>query len=226
MNQKDLQPASNFAKQYGVKMIAYGPPGKGKTPLVNTAPRPVLAFVEPGMLSMKRSNVPAWDATTPDRCDEFFDWFFRSHEAKQYDTLGIDSASEMAEMYLKLEKGRNKNGLKAYGLMAEKVMERIRAMYYMPNKHIYLICKMGKRDAGEDMVEKAPYFPGQELNVQVPHLFDLISYIDMARIPGVVNEQLAIRTRGTIGISARDRSGNLNEFEPPNLTELFAKAMK
>jgi AAA domain len=62
MQAKDLRPAGSFAQQYGVKMIAYGPPGAGKTPLINTAPRPILLIVEPGMLSMKGSTVPSWDA--------------------------------------------------------------------------------------------------------------------------------------------------------------------
>lgn len=225
MNASQLKPASSFAKQYGVKMIAYGPPGEGKTPLVNTAPRPVLAFVEPGMLSMRTSNVPTWDATTPAKADEFFDWVFRSPELRNFDTICIDSASELAEMYLNEEKARNRNKLQAYGLMAQRAMAHFRGLYYIEQKHVYLICKQGKREVDAETVEKAPYFPGQELNVQVPHLYDLIAHIAKARIPGVQGEPLAIRCKGTFGVSARDRSGKLNEFEPPNLSDLFAKCM-
>lgn len=226
MNINQLKPAHQFAKQYGVKMLGYGPPGEGKTPLINTAPRPVLAFVEPGMLSMRNSNVPTWEADTPEKCDEFFDWVFRSPEcAKNFDTICLDSASEMAEMYLRKAKGQYRNKLQAYGDMSEKVYGHLSGLYYLERKHVYLICKQGKREIGPDEVEKAPYFPGQELNVKVPHLYDLIAHISKAKIPGVVGEPLAIRCKGTYGISARERSGICAEFEPPDLSKLFAKIM-
>lgn len=225
MKQSDLKPAGNFAQQYGVKMLAYGPPGAGKTPLINTAPRPVLMVCEPGMLSMRGSNVPAWQADTPERIAEFFDWVFRSPEVKNYDTIGIDSVSQMAEIILKAELKRNRDGRKAYGEMARTTLDHLTGLYYMQQKHTYLIAKQSTAEEEGSQV-KRPYFPGQELNIQVPHLYDLITHIAKATIPGVVGApQLAIRCGSTFGINARDRSGRLNELEPPNLTDLFKKAM-
>jgi hypothetical protein len=70
-----------------------------------------------------------------------------------------------------------------------------------------------------------PYFPGQDLNVKVPHLFDEILHLAPAVIPGIAGEQIAFRTKGQFGIMARDRSGRLSELEYPDLTSLFAKCM-
>ena len=119
MNIQNLKPASELAQRFGVKALVYGGPGMGKTPIIKTAPRPVLCVVEPGMLSMRDAvNIPAWDAYTPERIDEFFKWLFTSAEAKNFDTVGIDSISQLAEIILTQELNRNKDGRKAYGEMS------------------------------------------------------------------------------------------------------------
>src|SRR4051812_35860208 len=122
MNLQSLKPAKDFAVRYGVKSIVYGPPGCGKTPIVNTAPRPVLLACEPGLLSMRNSTVPTFQAHTPKLIDEFFEWLFNSAETKNFDTVAIDSASEMSTLYLAQAEKNNKHGLAAYGDMAEDVM--------------------------------------------------------------------------------------------------------
>ena len=100
MNLSSLKPASEFAKNYGVKAIVYGSAGSGKTPIINTCPNPVLLACEPGLLSLRGSKVPTWEAYSADKVDEFFEWFFKSNETKKFDTLAIDSISQMAELYL------------------------------------------------------------------------------------------------------------------------------
>ncbi|MCP5883106.1 ATP-binding protein, partial [Klebsiella pneumoniae] len=74
MQMSQLVPASQLTRRYGVKSVVFGGPGAGKTPLMQTAPRPVLLVTEPGMLSMRGSNIPCWEAPTPARINEFFEW--------------------------------------------------------------------------------------------------------------------------------------------------------
>jgi len=225
MQMNQLVAASSLAQRFGVKALAYGPPGTGKTPIAKTAPRPVMCVCEPGMLSMRdATNVPAWEAYTPERINEFFTWLLQSTEARNFDTVVLDSVSQMAEIFLAQELARWKDGRKAYGEMSRHSMDLINALYYLPNKHTYLIAKQGiVEEAGSNL--RRPYFPGQDLNVKVPHLFDEILYIAEATIPGTMQPQIAIRTKSTFGILARDRSGKLAELEPPNLTQIFAKCM-
>lgn len=78
MDIRDLKAASEHAQNFGVKAIIYGPAGTGKTPILNTAPRPVLLATEAGLLSMRGSNIPTYEAYTSQRIDEFFKWFFNS----------------------------------------------------------------------------------------------------------------------------------------------------
>lgn len=225
MQMKDLQPASALAQRYGVKALAYGPPGKGKTPLIKTAPRPVLLAVEPGLGSMRDAhNIPAWEAYTPDKINEFFTWLLQSAEARNFDTVGIDSISQLAEIILTEELARNKDGRKAYGEMSRRVMTFVNALYFLPNKNVYLIAKQFLEDANGVKTVK-PYFPGQDLNVKVPHLYDGIWHIDETNVPGQTKPVVAVRTKGVFGILARDRYGKLDELEPPHLGNIFAKSL-
>ncbi len=227
MQMNQLRPASELAKVFGVKVLAYGGPGAGKTPLIMSAPRPVLCVVEPGMLSMRTAtNIPAWEAYTPEKIEEFFTWFFQSKEAANFDTLGLDSVSQMAEIFLTQELKRNKDGRKAYGEMSRRMMDLINGLYFMKNKHIYLIAKQATVDQG-GVSYKRPYFPGQDLNVKVPHLFDEVLHVGNYLIPGVSTQPIqAIRTKELHDTMARDRSGFLSEYEPPDLNAIFNKVMQ
>ncbi len=224
MNIQSLKPASSFAQNFGVKSIIYGPAGSGKTPVFNTAPRPVLLVTEPGMLSMRHSNIPTWQAFTPELIDEFFLWFFSSNETKQFDTIGIDSISHMADVYLQKAHKSNKHGLQAYGEMATKTLEHLNKLYFVMHKHTYLIAKQEIiSDSG--ITYRRPYFPGKQLPVEMPHKYDQILHLDIQNIPGA-GQHRAFRCVGTIDVMARDRTGNLNEFEPPDFSALIKKAMQ
>lgn len=239
MQMNQLKPASSLALKFGVKAMLFGPPGSGKTPLINTAPRPLLLATEPGLLSMRNSNIPTWDAYTTARIDEFFAWFTKSAEAKNFDTLAIDSGSQLAEISLSDALEKRKDGRKAYGDMSQYCMGHFDDLFFMPNKHIVLICKMSREEVGKQVVaqgnafavemtyQSQPYFPGQDLKVKVPHRYDEILYLNEAVVPGQGPKPVrAIRTKGTPEIMARDRSGKLAELEPPDLAALFAKVMQ
>lgn len=218
-------PAHTFAGQFGVKALVYGDPGTGKTPLINTAPRPVFLAVEPGLLSMRGSEVTTCFAPTAELIDDFFVWLFNSKEAANFDTVCVDSVSQMAEIFVIQELKRNKDGRKAYGEMSRRMMEHLNGLYYTRNKHTYLICKQGTVE--ENGVQKRrPFFPGQDLSVKVPHLYDEILHLGKANVPGVAGEVMALRTRASYDVLARDRSGRLAEFEQPHLSNLFNKILQ
>src|SRR5690554_5652580 len=118
MQAKDLKPAGALAPKYGVKAILYGRAGTGKTPMISTAPRPVLLSVEPGLKSMAGSQVPTWEAHSIAKIEEFFNWFFGSAEANNFDTPCIDSGSQIAEIVLTDYLDKFKDGRKVYGEMS------------------------------------------------------------------------------------------------------------
>lgn len=232
MDMRDLKAAGEHAKAFGVKAIVYGPAGTGKTPILNTAPRPVLLATEAGLLSMRGSTIPTYEAYTSQRIDEFFKWFFNSTETKNFDTLGIDSGSQMADVYLNAalkgtsKSGNKKHGMAAYGEMATDTMEHLRTLFYTREKHVYLICKEEIADVDYQSLRR-PYFPGKVLPIDVPHLYDFILRLAKYNaIPGAPpGENLAFQCVGNMNVLARNRTGNLNEYEPPHFGALIDKAM-
>lgn len=230
MDIRDLKAAGGHAQNFGVKAIVYGPAGTGKTPILNTAPRPVLLATEAGLLSMRGSTIPTYEAYTSQRVDEFFKWFFNSTETKNFDTLGIDSGSQIADIYLNAalqgtsKQGNKKHGMAAYGEMATNTMEHLRTLYYTRYKHVYMICKEEIADVDYQSLRR-PYFPGKVLPIDVPHLYDFIIRLARANVPGA-GETLAFQCVGNMNVLARNRTGNLNEFEPPHFGNLVQKAME
>jgi hypothetical protein len=231
MNQSDLRPASSFALNYGVKMLAYGGPGTGKTPLAESAPRPVLLACETGLLSMRHSNLPTWQGTTPAAIDEFMRWIELSAESRNFDTVCIDSAAQMAVIYLQPALIKHKHGMKAYGDMAESTLKHLQTLYYMRQKHVYLIMQEGIEEVGV-IKRYRPSFPGQQLNKDVPHLYDEIVRLERVQVPTSPKPVVGMRTAESFEAMARDRSGKLAEMELPiqgqpylNLSHIFSKCM-
>lgn len=226
MNIKDLREIREFAKNYGCKAIIYGGTGSGKTPISNTCPRPLMLACEPGLLSMRNSTIPGYYADTPQKIDEFFTWLKNSGETKNFDTVIIDSISFMADIYLQAEingtsaSGKKVHGLAAYGNMATNVMNHLRPLYFLQQKHTYLIAK-------EQIIaeQKRIYFPGEVLNKEVPGLYDFILHLGIKNVPqmGLVK---AFQCNETYDVLSRNRTGNLNDYEPPDFAQLVTKAMK
>lgn len=228
---KHIQPANQLAANYGVKAVISGPAGSGKTPLISTAPRAIVLALEPGYKSVRNMDFPCWNAINNLKAaEEFFEWLMGSSEAKAYDTVGFDSWSQLCELVLEKAKRNNSHGLKAYGVMSEQIMKWANQLFYMPQKHVVMLCKaqvVEMPGPGNDPIQfRRPYFPGRELIVQIPHLYDEFWWLDKFIVPGVNGKVSALLTNDRSDTLVRSRSGTLSQYEPPNLTEVFAKAMR
>lgn len=221
MTINDLVATSSLAQRFGVKAVVYSGPGLGKTPLLTTAPNPVICFTEPGFLSVAKWQGPAYEAYTYARIREFWLWAIGSQEARQFHTFCVDSVSQIAEIILAEEKPKHKDGRKAYGEMFDKTMEIMNWIYFAKGLNALLIAK---EDMKTEDNKFRPYFPGKELNVKIPHLFDSVWRLENVPTPkGIVR---CMRTRESQDAFARDRSGKLEEFEPADINHLFAKSLK
>lgn len=229
LQQLGAVPVSQMAHQSGVKALVHGGPGAGKTPIIQTAPRPITLFCEPGVLSLRDWDGLAVDGSSKAQIDGFFAWLEGSAEAGQFDTVAVDSVSEMAEIYLRhymsgTSKAGNKvNGMAAYGDMAKDTMKNLFLLNKLQEKHVYLIAKQ-LLSPEDDGVKKRPYFPGKQLNTEVPHLFDLIMELGQHNVPGHGTFH-CFRTADSFSSLARDRSRKLNEYEQPDLAYIFNKCL-
>lgn len=241
MNLSNLRLPKDLIQKNGVKMLIYGGAGTGKTRSVITAPRPILLAVEQGLLSLQNENVPVFDVhynITPqmkieERLNkklvnivEFFDWLERSNEAKQFDTVYIDSLSEISTLILESEMSKVKDPRQAYGAMADKVLKWVRQLHIMPNKHIALICKQ-EMVYSNNINYYQPSFEGQKLYKEVTHLFDEIFRFQPKRfkMQQGFQEFNVCSTKNMQDYLARDKSGKLAEDEPQDIGAIISKIM-
>ncbi len=93
----------------GVKLLVYGQAGAGKTSLIKTLPNPVVLSAEGGLLSIQDADLPYIEISTMDALREAYHWLAGSDEARGFQSVALDSISEIAEVVLNHEKKVNKD---------------------------------------------------------------------------------------------------------------------
>ena len=126
------------------KFLVYGAAGAGKTYLIRTLPNPILLSAESGLLSIKDTRLPYLLIDTPQALNEAYVWLTQSEEAKNYQSIAIDSLSEIAEIILSGEKKIAKDPRQAYGATQDQMTDIIRAFRDLPSKHVYFSAKVEK----------------------------------------------------------------------------------
>ena len=150
----------NYAAN-GIKILVYGAPGAGKTRLCATAPNPIILSAESGLLSVRNSNLDYIPISTIDDLYEAYDFCTGSEEMAKYDTICLDSVSEIAEQVLANERSASKDGRQAYGNLNERMNSLLRCFRDIPGKHVYFSAKM-EFDKGADGVAMfRPSLPGK-----------------------------------------------------------------
>lgn len=205
-----------------VKALVYGGAGIGKTRLCATAPNPIILSAESGLLSLRKENLPAIIIKTMDDLYEAYDWLTGSAEAKAYETVCLDSISEIAEAILAAEKELNADPRKAYLNMQEKTESLIKAFRDLNDYNVYFSCKMERITTDTGAVLYAPSFPGRNLAQNVSYLFDevfsMVAFTDESN-----NTSRWLQTGTDAKYMCKDRSGALDMYEEPNLTAIFNK---
>lgn len=219
----NLTTTGELAKHSGIKAIIYGAAGCGKTPLLLTAPNPLYIAVEHGQVSLQGTNVPALAAYTLPEYFAAIKWVCESSEAKQYDTIYIDSVSHFAALVLKEElskksaSGAKVNGEAAYGEMARRVLQCLDTLYSLPDKNVIALAQLNDKEP-----QHKPYFDGKEINIKLRHLFDAVLHLGMHEVPEK-GLKYSLQCRETPEIFARCRFNHCDDYERPNLTYLFNK---
>jgi len=213
------------AQLNGVKVLVYGQAGAGKTVLASTAPAPFLISAEGGELSLRNVQIPMVKVTTVDDLRDVYDWCARSNDAKQFQTICIDSLSEIAEVVLNNAKRQVKDPRQAYGELIEKMETTIRLFRDLPGKNVYMSAKMEPtKDELTGVVKYGPAMPGSKLGAKLPYFFDEVFRLGINKTPQGESYRF-LQTQPDLQYEAKDRSGVLAPVEPPHLTQLFSKIL-
>lgn len=217
----NLKRTSALARD-GVKLLVYGQAGAGKTSLIPTLPDPITLSAEAGLLSIAGADLAYIEIANIQDLTDARDWLASSAEAADYQSVALDSISEIAEVVLGDEKRIAKDPRQAYGAMQEAMAYIIRAFRDLPGKHVYMSAKLDKSQDEMGRVMYAPSMPGQKSGQQLPYFFDEVLALRVEKdAEGVPQRGLMCDSDGLW--LAKDRSGRLDAWEAPDLGAIIAK---
>lgn len=206
----------------GVKVLVYGHAGAGKTTLTATLPAPIVISAEGGLLSIKDADIPYIEVNSMDTLKEAYEWLSSSAEAKDFQSVALDSISEIAEVVLNYEKKVAKDPRQAYGAMQEQMTDIIRAFRDISGKHVYMSAKCEKSQDETGRLLYAPSMPGNKLGQALPYFFDEVLALRLEK-DAEGNPVRALMCESDGLWQAKDRSGKLSAWETPDLGAIIGK---
>lgn len=211
--------------QNGSKFLIHGGTGYGKTYAIRTCPRPFIINVdtEGGLLSLQDTDIPYTSISTLQELEDTIMELSLPENWNRFDTLCIDSLTEIAEVCLANHKKANKDMRKSYVNMADDVMEQIRNLITIPGKNLYCICKQRKLQDEEGRILFSPDVPGNSFANKIPYYFDEVFAIRILKDPETGELRRWFQTQPDERYEAKDRSGRLGMFEPADVGHILAK---
>jgi phage nucleotide-binding protein len=206
----------------GVKVLCFGESGAGKTTLIKTAPAPLVLSAEAGLLSLAGADIPYIEIRSMSDLGEAFQYVTESDEAEAFETICLDSISEIAEVVLSAEKKTAKDPRQAYGEMNTVMTDLIRAFRDLQGKNVYFSAKLSKEQDEMGRILYSPSMPGKRLAQDLAYFFDECFAL-RAEMAEDGTRQRAIQTDNDGIWLAKDRSGKLDFWEPADLGLIFKK---
>lgn len=208
----------------GIKILVHGPAGAGKTSLCGTTGGSTLIIsAESGLLSLRAFDIPVLEVKTLDQLYEAYQFVTDTDEGKAFQWVCLDSISEIAEVVLNHEKKTAKDPRQAYGALAEKMTDILRAFRDLPGRNVYFACKQERtKDEQSGAMLYFPSMPGNMLKQGVGYFFDEVFALRVEK-DAEGNPTRWLQTNRDYNYEAKDRSGSLEMFEPADLSAIATK---
>ncbi|MDA1044140.1 MAG: AAA family ATPase, partial [Verrucomicrobia bacterium] len=167
-------------------------------------------------------DLPYIEIASMDDLKEAYAWLISSDEAKHFQSVALDTISEVAEVVLHYELKRNKDGRAAYGELNTVMQELIRSFRDLPGRHVYFSAKLEKSQDETGKLLYNPGMPGKSLTQNLPYFFDDVLALRVEK-DAEGSTQRALMCDGDGLWLAKDRSGKLDAWEAPDLGAIIRK---
>lgn len=214
--------------QVFLKILIYGPSGTGKTRLAASFPRPILFDTERGTLSIRGQDVAvvSKDDITPESLSDYANWL-NTPDAKDYDTVIIDSLTELQSQFLADKLPKVSDPRQAYGLWSSYIRGLLTVLY-TAKKNVVLIArsKLTDNQEGSNMIFPE-LTPGAWTHVPalVDYAFYLVKKTSGLGANAVTQPMLYTDTVPQTNAWAKSRTKMPREIAEPTYNKI-AKAIK
>ena len=221
-----IKTPNELVEQQGAKLLVYGESGGGKTTLCQTAPgKTLVVSMESGLLSIKDApNLDAIEVKEAFEIEQIAELL--ENKTLDYDTVCLDSVTEMAEILLSQEKAKSKDPRRAYGEVIEVMIKTMRRFRDLPMHVVFIAKQSRERDESSGMFHYQPMMVGAKLPTQIPYFFDevlVLRTFDDENEEGKTVTSRWLQTKIGQNYIAKDRSGKLEGFESPDLATIINK---
>ena len=222
-----IKSVDHYINKSGVKALVYGRSAVGKTRLVLTCQKVIMLSAEGGLRSLAGNNIATYPPiTTLAELITAYNWLYDNKgAAAQFQTVYIDSLTEIAEVILNTSKDKFKDGRLAYQDAYDIVFNKaIRKFRDLPNKNVIFTAKEDyEKDNVTGIQSFMPAMPSKAMRAELPYFFDnvfrMVAFTDATTGSTYSALQCGIDQYSF----AKDRSGTLDHWERPDLTAIFNK---
>lgn len=213
------------AHGHGVKTLVFGRAGVGKTYLCGTMPSPLIISAEAGLLTLRHMDVPVLVVSTIQDVHDALAWCRTDAIKSGFQSVCLDSISEITEVCLTDNKKKTKDPRAAYGDMATQTIELVKNFRDLPGLHVLVTAKeVTVTDPITGVAKAQPTAPGQQVGPALPYLFDEVFHAATDKdAQGATFHYL--RTHAAHNADAKDRSGALEEIEYPDMAHIIYKIL-
>jgi phage nucleotide-binding protein len=208
----EIVKATELSKTSGVKVLLYGASGLGKTSQFKHTGKTILISLESGELVLSDAkNVDVVRVSNLAEIREAYEYVKANKD--KYDTVGIDSLSELSEVIVaELKKmpeySDPRDTFKLWGKYTELMLQIAKSFRDLNGINVVLVAlDESVKNGFEEKI--MPSVAAKKAQGKLPSLYDEVLYLRATE-----NDEREFVCHPTADVVAKDRSGKLDPIEP------------
>lgn len=201
-----------------IKALIYWPSGAGKTTFSATAPKPIFASSEKGLMSIRHLQPQFAEINSLQDLKDLYN--FLKNEKHDFETCVIDSITEINDIIKSEIEARNKRNmqLQDWGILQKEIKDILRKFRDLPMHIIFLAQETTERDE-EKIVKYLPSLNGKSAT-EIAYYMDTVGYCFISK-----DGTRKVVTTPHANFLTKDRTNVIEWGENQNFSE-WVEAMK